>query len=50
MPVQERELTSSRASNSEIERIYHEWDEALSKNDAAALTRLYAQNVEFESR
>lgn len=51
MAVQERELraANSQTSNADIERIYHDWDEALSKNDAAALAKLYAQDVEFES-
>jgi SnoaL-like protein len=51
MPVQEREsqTTSAQASNSDIERIYHEWDEALSKNDPAALVKLYAHDAELES-
>ena len=47
MPVQE--ATRTQVSNPDIERIYHAWDEALSKNDAAALTKLYAQNAELES-
>jgi hypothetical protein len=47
MPVQE--ATKTQVSNPDIERIYHAWDEALSKNDAAALTTLYAQNAELES-
>lgn len=51
MPVQEREsqATSMKASNPDIERIYHELDEALSNNDAEALAKLYAPDVEFES-
>jgi hypothetical protein len=47
MPVQE--ATKTQVSNPDIERIYHAWDEALSKNDAAALATLYAQNAELES-
>ena len=43
MPVQEIRRTS------DIERIYHEWDEALSKNDAATLLQLYAPDAELES-
>lgn len=32
-----------------MERMYHAWDDALSRNDAAALTALYAPNAVFES-
>lgn len=32
-----------------LERIYHAWDEALSRNDAAALLALYAPDAVFES-
>jgi hypothetical protein len=51
MPVQEREqqATGAKTSNPDIERIFHDWDEALSKNDAAAITKLYAPNAELES-
>jgi len=51
MSVQEREYqsTAARTSNPEIERIYHEWDEALSKNDMTALLKLYAEDAELES-
>jgi len=33
----------------DIERIYQEWDEALSKNDTAAILSLYAPNAALES-
>ena len=36
-------------SNPEIERIYHEWDEALSRNDMEALLSLYAPDATLES-
>lgn len=32
-----------------IERIYYEWDKALSENDAKALLELYAQDAVIES-
>jgi hypothetical protein len=32
-----------------MERIYHDWDQALSENDAEALLRLYASNAVIES-
>lgn len=35
--------------SSPIERMYHAWDEALSRNDAAALTALYAEDAVIES-
>jgi ketosteroid isomerase-like protein len=50
MPAQAAgQATASRASNPEIERIYRDWDEALSKNDPAALLKLYAPNATLES-
>ena len=44
MAVQEREKAnlSSNEFHPDIERIYHEWDAALSKNDVSALLALYA--------
>jgi ketosteroid isomerase-like protein len=49
MPVQERGLKAEdiQTSNPDIERIYHDWDEALSKNDFVALAKLYVPDVEF---
>lgn len=35
--------------SSPAERMYHAWDEALSRNDAAALTALYAPDAVIES-
>ncbi|MBV9158587.1 MAG: nuclear transport factor 2 family protein [Acidobacteriaceae bacterium] len=35
--------------SSPVERMYHAWDEALSRNDAAALTALYAPDAVIES-
>ena len=35
--------------SSSAERMYHAWNEALSRNDAAALTALYAPDAEIES-
>ena len=34
---------------SPVERIYFEWDKALSQNDANALTNLYAEDAVIES-
>lgn len=34
---------------SPVERIYHAWNQALSQNDAAALTALYAPDATIES-
>ena len=41
MPVKE--------GRTDIERVYHEWDAALSKNDMTALLSLYAPSAELES-
>ena len=51
MAVQEREKAnlSSNEFHPDIERIYHEWDAALSKNDVPTLLALYAPNAELES-
>lgn len=35
--------------SSPAERMYHAWDDALSRNDAAALTALYAMDAVIES-
>ncbi|MCL5028948.1 MAG: nuclear transport factor 2 family protein [Bacteroidetes bacterium] len=35
--------------SSPVERIYHEWDKALSNNDAQALLALYAPDATLES-
>ena len=35
--------------SSPAERMYHAWNEALSRNDAAALTALYAPDAEIET-
>jgi ketosteroid isomerase-like protein len=52
MAVQEREyhaLNADRAPNPDIERIYVEWDKALSRNDAEAILALYAPDAVLES-
>jgi hypothetical protein len=50
MPVQEQKSGSLNGlSYPEIERIYREWDEALSKNDSTALVALYAPDATLES-
>lgn len=36
-------------SNRNVEKIYHDWDEALSQNDAEALLALYAKDAVIES-
>jgi ketosteroid isomerase-like protein len=45
MAVQEQTQTTYP----DIERIYRGWDEALSKNDAAALLEFYAPDATLES-
>lgn len=51
MPVQELEKSnlSSPGKHREIERIYHDWDAALSRNDVSAILALYAPDAELES-
>src|SRR4051794_18387593 len=51
MAVKESEnrARTATASNGDIERIYHEWDAALSKNDTTAILRLYAPGAVLES-
>src|SRR4051794_23651684 len=51
MPVQEKTIQSGTDNRTypEIERIYQEWDSALSRNDPAALLALYAVDAELES-
>jgi ketosteroid isomerase-like protein len=44
-----KELNMEGTNYPEIERIYHEWDRALSKNDTAAILDLYAPDAELES-
>jgi SnoaL-like domain len=36
-------------SNPDIERIYHEWDSALSRNDVGGILALYAPDAELQS-
>ncbi len=48
MPVQEQ-AAGTQTSNPDIERIYREWDSALSKNDTAAILKLYAPDAVLES-
>jgi ketosteroid isomerase-like protein len=43
MPVQDTQQAT------DIDRIYQDWDDALSKNDAAALLELYAPDAVLES-
>lgn len=40
---------SSASPTTPPERIYYAWNDALSRNDAAALTALYAPDAEIES-
>jgi hypothetical protein len=50
MPVHEKEqFVGANAAHPDIERIYHEWNEALSKNDPEALLSLYAPDATLES-
>ena len=39
----------SAALSTPVERIYFAWDDALSRNDAAAITALYAPDATIES-
>jgi ketosteroid isomerase-like protein len=41
--------TSVQQPKKIIERVYHEWDKALSSNDMDALLELYAQDAVIES-
>lgn len=51
MAVQEStfENTFENRSNPDVERIYREWDKALSENNVKALLALYAPDAELES-
>ena len=52
MPVEEMKshaLGGQERTNSDIERIYVEWDKALSNNDPQALLALYAHDAVLES-
>ena len=49
MPVQAQQATIPGASNPDVERIYRDWNDALSKNDAAALLKPYAPDATLES-
>jgi hypothetical protein len=42
-------LAGRELTNADIERIYMEWDEALSRNDTNALLALYARDAVLES-
>jgi ketosteroid isomerase-like protein len=46
---QQQSMSANGSSFPEIDRIYREWDEALSKNDATALLALYAPDAVLES-
>ncbi len=46
MPVS---ILNSQRTNEHVERMYHDWDEALSRNDADALLALYAKDAAIES-
>jgi len=47
--TKERNDRTAESSNPDIERIYHAWDEALSRNDVEGLLALYAPNAVLES-
>jgi hypothetical protein len=42
-------MATTTATHPDIERIYHQWDDALSRNDVDALLALYAPDAELES-
>jgi ketosteroid isomerase-like protein len=43
-------MTSSESFQHAAERIYYEWDKALSNDDVEALLALYAPDAVLESR
>jgi hypothetical protein len=45
----QEESSGAQEYASPVERIYYEWDKALSQNDAEALTELYADDATIES-
>lgn len=47
--TQSAESQDGHESISPVERIYYEWDRALSSNDANALAELYAEDATIES-
>jgi hypothetical protein len=49
--MNERSASKSTESQSStrVERVYFAWNDALSRNDAAALLALYAKDAHFES-
>jgi hypothetical protein len=47
--VQQASLPGLVALGSPVERMYHAWNAALSRNDAAALLALYAPDASIES-
>ncbi|HLJ15174.1 MAG TPA: nuclear transport factor 2 family protein [Bryobacteraceae bacterium] len=50
MPAQaKQQQTPASGSYPDIERIYREWDRALSNNDTAAILALYAPDATLES-
>ena len=42
-------LNSESKGATPVERMYFAWNDALSRNDAAALLALYAKDAHFES-
>src|SRR5438270_12102943 len=42
-------MTAGARASTPVERVYFAWNDALSRNDAAALLALYAENTHFES-
>jgi len=42
-------ITAIETGLTPVERIYFAWDDALARNDAAALLALYAEDAWFES-
>jgi ketosteroid isomerase-like protein len=47
--AQQSTSSGAVAFSSPVEHVYHAWDEAISRNDAAALTALYAPDAVIES-
>ena len=42
-------MLSSEQRKTNMDRIYHDWDKALSENDAEGLLKLYAKDAAIES-
>jgi hypothetical protein len=49
VPTQTKRPPDANTAPEAIERIYHDWDEALSRNDPEGLLALYARDGSLES-